>query len=165
MVEDKIKEYISKDEDINKDNINVKNKGLYYEGYYKDDEKPKLFIVAKYLKENYSRSDKKMYYTVHYECPFCWSKYKKNGEPYKTAKRVIHHHGTDKKENHFIGHRHFHCHDKTYYAFNQIDKEKLKEFEFKKYNGVNVIIDDSTLKPLKIKSYYKLECQIRLKRN
>ena len=23
----------------------------------------------------------------YFECPFCWTKYKKNGEPYKNAKR------------------------------------------------------------------------------
>ena len=32
---------------------------------------------------------------ISFECPVCWSKYKKNGEPYKTAKRIRHIHGND----------------------------------------------------------------------
>lgn len=32
---------------------------------------------------------------ISFECPFCWSKYKKNGEPYKTAKRLRHIHGNE----------------------------------------------------------------------
>jgi hypothetical protein len=30
---------------------------------------------------------------IYFNCPCCWSKYKKNGEPYKNAKRVRHIHG------------------------------------------------------------------------
>jgi len=44
--------------------------------------------------------------SVHfsYECPTCWSNYKKNGEPSLRAKRVMHQHGSDgdltnRKEN------------------------------------------------------------------
>lgn len=38
---------------------------------------------------------------LYFDCPLCWSRYKKNGEPYKTAKRVTHTHGNDtqSKEN------------------------------------------------------------------
>ena len=32
---------------------------------------------------------------IYFECPFCWSKYKKNGEPYKKAKRLRHIHGNE----------------------------------------------------------------------
>jgi len=32
---------------------------------------------------------------IYFECPFCWSKYKKNGEPYKNAKRLRHIHGNE----------------------------------------------------------------------
>lgn len=30
---------------------------------------------------------------IHYRCPLCWTNYKKNGEPYKTADHAFHHHG------------------------------------------------------------------------
>lgn len=38
---------------------------------------------------------------IKFKCPCCWSKYKKNGQPYKNAKRVVHVHGNDTrgKEN------------------------------------------------------------------
>tara|TARA_Y100001937_G_scaffold13635_1_gene18026 strand:- start:505 stop:759 length:255 start_codon:yes stop_codon:yes gene_type:complete len=36
---------------------------------------------------------------ITFECPYCWSKYKKNGDPYKTAKRVRHIHGNDTHSN------------------------------------------------------------------
>ena len=34
-------------------------------------------------------------YEMFYECPCCWTRYKKNGEPYKNAKRTIHRHGNN----------------------------------------------------------------------
>lgn len=33
--------------------------------------------------------------TIKYECPICYTKYKKNGEPYKRAKHKIHTHGNE----------------------------------------------------------------------
>ena len=30
---------------------------------------------------------------IKFKCPFCWSRYKKDGNPYKKAKRIIHIHG------------------------------------------------------------------------
>ena len=32
---------------------------------------------------------------IYFDCPHCWSKYKKNGEPYKLAKQKRHCHGND----------------------------------------------------------------------
>jgi len=29
-----------------------------------------------------------------FKCPICWSRYKKNGQPSKTAKRIYHRHGS-----------------------------------------------------------------------
>lgn len=34
-------------------------------------------------------------HSVSYTCPFCYDKYKKNGEPYKRAKKLIHYHGNN----------------------------------------------------------------------
>tara|TARA_R110002110_G_scaffold414804_1_gene645966 strand:- start:4033 stop:4296 length:264 start_codon:yes stop_codon:yes gene_type:complete len=38
---------------------------------------------------------------IKFECPQCWSKYKKNGEPAMRAKRITHIHGneTHSKDN------------------------------------------------------------------
>lgn len=43
-----------------------------------------LTFVASKIDETY----------IYYKCPFCFTKYKKNGEPYRTAKNVIHKHGS-----------------------------------------------------------------------
>lgn len=48
--------------------------------------------------------------TFTFECPFCWSRYKKNGQPYKTAKRVIHTHGSSGDLSNRREHRQGHCH-------------------------------------------------------
>lgn len=32
---------------------------------------------------------------VLFLCPFCWTRYNKDGTPSKTAKRVVHSHGND----------------------------------------------------------------------
>jgi len=52
---------------------------------------------------------------ITFECPFCWSKYKQNGEPYKTAKHHLHTHGNDTStsENR-ITYRSSHCHRPEY---------------------------------------------------
>lgn len=52
----------------------------------------------------------------YYECPLCWSKYKKNGTPYSRAKRLIHHHGSDNDLSNRIETRshhgdYLHCND------------------------------------------------------
>ena len=31
---------------------------------------------------------------IYIKCPYCFTKYKKNGQPYKTAKNLIHLHGS-----------------------------------------------------------------------
>ncbi len=31
---------------------------------------------------------------ITYECPYCYTKYKKNGQPYKKAKHRVHTHGS-----------------------------------------------------------------------
>ena len=33
--------------------------------------------------------------TFSFHCPFCWSKYKKDGSPAKTARRLVHTHGSN----------------------------------------------------------------------
>ena len=63
---------------------------------------------------------------IRFECPFCWSKYKKNGEPTKNAKKVIHLHGSCGELHNRIEHRGAHCINN-------------------KYNGsFNIIINDDT---------------------
>ena len=48
-------------------------------------ENAQVEVVAQYLTPEH----------VCYECPVCRTKYKKNGEPYKSAKPVIHKHGNE----------------------------------------------------------------------
>lgn len=137
MVEDKIKQYVIEDYNADEDSIKVisqkysNKKGeetIWYECFYSKEGKehqPHRFIKAKYLKEYTYKG--KSYYTVHYECPHCWEKYKKNGEPYKNSKRIMHHHGEDTDKNQIIE-RCSHCATE----------------EAEKYCGVEVIIDDDT---------------------
>jgi hypothetical protein len=47
--------------------------------------------------------------TFAYECPVCWSVYKKNGEPSLRAKRVIHKHGSGGILDNRIENRGTHC--------------------------------------------------------
>jgi len=47
--------------------------------------------------------------TFAYECPTCWSIYKKNGEPSLRAKRVIHTHGSGGILSNRIENRGTHC--------------------------------------------------------
>ena len=67
----------------------------------------------------------------YFECPYCWTKYKKNGEPCKNAKRLIHCHGSDNTFENREEHRGAHC------IGNNGDR----------YNGsFNIIIDDNTIR-------------------
>jgi hypothetical protein len=78
---------------------------------------------------------------IYYECPYCWSKYKKNGEPTKTAKRITHQHGSDNDYSNRTENRISHC------------------YEPNKSYAVNIIIDDTTKKvddPLLRKRFEKL---------
>ncbi len=50
-------------------------------------------IVGKYT---YVIADRISVDEVVFKCPVCWSKYKKNGQPYKNAKRVEHFHGSER---------------------------------------------------------------------
>tara|TARA_R110000744_G_scaffold97453_4_gene188294 strand:- start:78 stop:353 length:276 start_codon:yes stop_codon:yes gene_type:complete len=49
-----------------------------------ENEEECLYIVAKWIDN----------VRFGYECPCCWTKRKKNGQPYKTAKPIIHTHGS-----------------------------------------------------------------------
>ena len=42
-------------------------------------------------------------------CPFCFTNYKKNGEPYKRAKKVTHYHGSEHKLENRTTRRIAHC--------------------------------------------------------
>ena len=53
--------------------------------------------------------------TFAYECPDCWTSYKKNGEPTLRAKKKIHRHGSSGILSNRIENRVTHClkHNKT----------------------------------------------------
>ena len=44
-----------------------------------------------------------------FKCPFCYSKYKKDGTPYKRSKNVYHTHGSNGELINRIEHRAGHC--------------------------------------------------------
>lgn len=67
-------------------------------------------------------------YHIKFECPYCWSKYKKNGEPTKNAKRINHIHGSSGNLNNRNEHRIAHCVRERYDG------------------GFNIIIDDKTIR-------------------
>jgi hypothetical protein len=65
---------------------------------------------------------------ISFECPYCWSKYKQNGEPTKRAKKIKHVHGSNENLNNRTEHRLAHC---------------IRE----RYDGCfYIIIDDKTIR-------------------
>ncbi len=71
---------------------------------------------------------------IYYKCPTCFTKYKKNGEPYKTAKHVIHRHGSCNDLSNRTEHR---SHHKCY---NNPSNTST-------YESCNIIINDDTERP------------------
>jgi hypothetical protein len=65
---------------------------------------------------------------IKFECPYCWSKYKKNGEPTKRAKRINHMHGSNDNLNNRTENRIAHCMNERYNG------------------GFNIIINDETIR-------------------
>jgi transposase-like protein len=53
---------------------------------------------------------------IKFKCPFCYSKYKKNGEPYKRSKRIFHTHGSNNDLTNRTEHRLAHCYGNKEYA-------------------------------------------------
>ncbi len=45
---------------------------------------------------------------IFIKCPYCFSKYKKNGEPYKSSKNIIHLHGSCGDLSNRVEHRSHH---------------------------------------------------------
>jgi hypothetical protein len=66
---------------------------------------------------------------IYYVCNHCWTKYKKDGTPYKNAKKVIHRHGSCNQFDNRIESRVPHC----------INRNPM-------YSGIEIIIDNSTKK-------------------
>tara|TARA_R100001480_G_scaffold132793_2_gene130013 strand:+ start:346 stop:672 length:327 start_codon:yes stop_codon:yes gene_type:complete len=69
---------------------------------------------------------------AYFTCPFCVSKYKKNGEPYKYCERVVHHHGAGNG----LGTRSPHCciqarayYDLPPFEFELVEKKYTLKFE------------------------------------
>jgi hypothetical protein len=76
--------------------------------------------------------------TVHiaYECPFCWTKYKENGDPASKAKRVVHHHGSCGSVNNRIEDRCSHCTKERGIVFIHITDETSKDSRPRNAYGV-----------------------------
>lgn len=60
--------------------------------------------IHSYLRGYESWYAKKIFYQSDFECPWCWTMYKKDGTPYKRAKRTIHFHGAHVGFLHKSGH-------------------------------------------------------------
>ena len=61
---------------------------------------------------------------IYYECSYCWTKYKANGEPTKKAKRGIHIHGSGNRFENRIELRIPHC-SKARNIINGVQREFL----------------------------------------
>lgn len=48
---------------------------------------------------------------ISFTCPFCYSKHKKDGTPYKNAKRLVHYHSSGFNTDNRIEVREPHCYD------------------------------------------------------
>jgi hypothetical protein len=57
----------------------------------------------------------------YYTCPFCWTRYKQNGEPSVKAKRGTHFHGSGGNLSNQRTHRSTHCTKSTGGVFITID--------------------------------------------
>lgn len=68
-------------------------------------------------------------FQIYYQCKHCYSKYKKNGEPYKNAKKKIHIHGSGNDFSNRTESRIPHCSE---------DRRRASE--------VLIVIDDTTQK-------------------
>lgn len=64
---------------------------------------------------------------ISFICPYCWSKYKKNGQPYMTAKRLIHYHGSNGNRANRIENRISHCSKHIYNGMFDIIIDDLTE--------------------------------------
>ena len=51
--------------------------------------------------------------SAYFTCPFCYTNYKKDGEPCKTASHVIHSHGASRDGKNYFGLKTAHCHDRN----------------------------------------------------
>ena len=68
---------------------------------------------------------------IHYVCPYCKSRYNKDGKPSKRCKPVIHRHGSNNDLSNRIEHR---SHDKVY----NFPKNNIA------HSGVYIHITDNT---------------------
>ena len=66
---------------------------------------------------------------LYFTCPNCWSLYKKDGTPKKTARRLIHKHGSNGDLTNRNEQRIPHCLGKTDFTFNIIiDDQTIRKF-------------------------------------
>lgn len=66
-------------------------------------------------------------YQFGFKCPFCFTKYKKNGDPYKNAKHIIHKHGSNGNLNNRVEHRFSHCYNNKSDFLIEINNETIRQ--------------------------------------
>jgi hypothetical protein len=58
-----------------------------------------IVVIAEYINQ----------YQFSFQCPFCYSRHRRDGKPYKNAKRVYHYHGSNGDLSDRIEYRNPHC--------------------------------------------------------
>ena len=103
--------------ELMKDNFNKYNK-VQYNGTFK--------FIAKEIRES-----KKGNWTISFVCPFCFDKYRKNGEPYSKAINKIHTHGLgdEEKEKGYVDGRSSHCNKMFDYIIYICDDTKIVHYK------------------------------------
>jgi hypothetical protein len=71
-------------------------------------------------------------YEFSFVCPFCYTQYKQNGDPYKKAARKKHHHGSEGNTA-----------NRTVDRASQCDPGR---FPRDQYSGFSCVIDDDTVR-------------------
>jgi len=78
---------------------------------------------------------------VYFECPFCHSSYKQNGEPKARAKRTTHVHSSDGDTSNRVILRGAHCESRFKYIKGQWAPTQLK-----RTSTVYITVDDATIR-------------------
>lgn len=111
----------------NNDKLFIENKELMMDNFAKNGVKYKgtFKFIATSIQQCREGN-----WLITFECPFCFSKYRKNNEPHKNAKNIDHTHGTDasEMEKGYISGRSSHCHKMEDYIVYIGSKTKVEPY-------------------------------------
>lgn len=93
------------------------------------------------------------YRKIAFECPFCWTRFSVNGDPYKGAKRMMHYHSNDMRktglDNNFIVYRIPHCSRLTLNSY-YITQGNKSPFPSHEHDLFAIHVTDDTERRIKI---------------